>query len=139
MADHYSLCGAWAAEDDIIPADLVAELPPNSDRRLFFMRMTVEFKSPNHPTRKVKELSVPVDEDKGLTREAWELINSGLNQMGSPASAIPEGVLQLICCAIQMLKDPANVGRFVLPMELLVTYDDEEQEKVAVVKEEKEA
>ncbi|KAI3726897.1 hypothetical protein L1987_66703 [Smallanthus sonchifolius] len=130
-------CGAWQANDDILPLDLV----PNS-KRLFFMRMAVEFKTRDHSDgslnttcRIVKELSVPMDEDRGLNRKAWDLIRDGLNQMGSPATAIGEAILQLTCCALQMMRDPANTARPVLPMELLVTSIAKEQEaqvKVAV-------
>ncbi|KAD4888937.1 hypothetical protein E3N88_21010 [Mikania micrantha] len=133
MPVYDSSCGAWEASDDILPAELVAEPQPNSNR-LFFMRMNVVFKTLNdsngclHTIRIVKELSVPVDEARGLTRKAWDLIRDGLNQMGSPATTIGEVVLQLTCCAMKMMRDPANLARSVLPMEVLVTCVDEEQE-----------
>ncbi|KAI3759322.1 hypothetical protein L6452_07053 [Arctium lappa] len=131
MAGGYSCSsGAWQADDDILPADL----PQPNSYRLFFMRVTVEFNNPGgrHTTRIVKDLSVQIDESMGLTREAWDLIRDVLNQMGSPVSAIGETIAQLTCCALQMVKDPANAGRLVLPMEALVTCVADESEEVVV-------
>nr|XP_043616331.1 E3 ubiquitin-protein ligase AIRP1-like [Erigeron canadensis] len=119
---------AWPANDDIIPANyrFLASQP-------FFIKLTLEFQFKNEPdgspgsTTIMKELFVPRDERMGISREAWGLIRDGLYQMGSPQSIVGETILQLTCCAMQMIRDPANAGRMVLPMEAHVTCVEEEE------------
>lgn len=116
---------ACQGNDDILPADLV--VPPNSEQ-VFFIKLMLEVRTLQHITsRIVKELTVPGNE-RGLTRDSRGLIHDELDQMGLPNNAVPETGLKILCCAMSMGADLANVGRRVLPMEVVVMCIEEEQE-----------
>ncbi|GJX97392.1 putative reverse transcriptase domain-containing protein [Tanacetum coccineum] len=57
-----------------------------------------------------------------------ERVRTEKDQMGLLNNAIAETGLKLVCCVILMVADPANVGRRVLPMEVVVKRIEEEQE-----------
>ncbi|GKE83703.1 hypothetical protein Tco_1557445 [Tanacetum coccineum] len=116
---------ACPGNNDILPADLV--VPPNFEG-IFFIKLTLEIRTLQHITsRIVNELTVAGDK-RGLTRDSRGFIHDEPDQMGLPNNAIAETGLKLVCCVILMVADPANVGRRVLPMEVVVKCIEEEQE-----------
>ncbi|KVH98814.1 E3 ubiquitin-protein ligase ZNRF1-like [Cynara cardunculus var. scolymus] len=111
---------ARSANDAIVPTHLLETLQPNT--RLFFIKLTVFFRSSGATTRHTLEMSAPCQHVSELNRLVLADIIRFLDQVGSPREALSEVIFRVTICAGEMMADESNAGRRVLPLEVFLLF-----------------
>ncbi|KAI3685128.1 hypothetical protein L6452_34362 [Arctium lappa] len=127
MSRYHFECFAEQTNDEI-PTELVLRLPPNYTIRYFYMRLlvTVEqpLSSPDGPLVILGhqfELLAPHDQAIGVSGLSWNAIIQFFTQNGIPNHVVNEATLRITTCVSQMLQNPNNAGRMLLPMLVLIS------------------